>query len=57
MIGGCTSCDRELFFSHRSSQGHAGRMMSLIGIKKIDAEIVNRRRKSAEINLSARNED
>lgn len=31
--GGCTSCHRELFFSHRGSQGHAGRMMSLIGIR------------------------
>jgi YfiH family protein len=30
--GGCTSCHRELFFSHRASQGHAGRMMSVIGI-------------------------
>ena len=33
MIGGCTSCNRELFFSHRGSQGHAGRMMSVIGIR------------------------
>lgn len=31
--GGCTSCHTELFFSHRASQGHAGRMMSIIGIK------------------------
>jgi YfiH family protein len=31
--GGCTSCQRELFFSHRASQGHAGRMMSVIGIR------------------------
>ena len=31
--GGCTLCDRELFFSHRGSQGHAGRMMSVIGIR------------------------
>jgi len=31
--GGCTSCHRELFFSHRGSQGHAGRMMSVIGIR------------------------
>ena len=30
--GGCTSCHRELFFSHRASHGHAGRMMSVIGI-------------------------
>jgi YfiH family protein len=32
LIGGCTSCQRELFFSHRASQGYAGRMMSVIGI-------------------------
>jgi len=31
--GGCTNCHRELFFSHRASQGHAGRMMSVIGIR------------------------
>jgi len=33
LIGGCTSCHPELFFSHRGSQGHAGRMMSVIGIR------------------------
>jgi copper oxidase (laccase) domain-containing protein len=33
LIGGCTSCQPELFFSHRASRGHAGRMMSLIGIR------------------------
>ena len=31
--GGCTSCQTEMFFSHRASQGHAGRMMSVIGIR------------------------
>ena len=31
--GGCTSCHTNLFFSHRASQGHAGRMMSVIGIR------------------------
>lgn len=31
--GGCTNCHRELFFSHRASRGHAGRMMSVIGIR------------------------
>jgi len=30
--GGCTNCHTDLFFSHRASQGHAGRMMSVIGI-------------------------
>jgi polyphenol oxidase len=33
VTGGCTSCHRELFFSHRASQGHAGRMMSVIGVR------------------------
>jgi hypothetical protein len=32
-IGGCTSCQADLFFSHRASQGHAGRMLSVIGIR------------------------
>ena len=30
--GGCTNCHAEMFFSHRASRGHAGRMMSVIGI-------------------------
>ena len=33
VVGGCTSCQRELFFSHRGAQGFAGRMMSVIGIR------------------------
>jgi hypothetical protein len=33
LMGGCTSCHPELFFSHRASQGHAGRMMGAIGIR------------------------
>jgi len=33
VVGGCTSCQRELFFSHRASKGHAGRMMAVIGIR------------------------
>jgi hypothetical protein len=32
-IGGCTNCHNDLFFSHRASKGHSGRMMSVIGIK------------------------
>ena len=32
VIGGCTSCHRHLFFSHRGSKGRAGRMLSVIGI-------------------------
>jgi len=34
VIGGCTSCHRELFFSHRGSGGRAGRMLSVIGRAK-----------------------
>jgi len=33
LVGGCTNCQSELFFSHRASRGHAGRMMSVIGIR------------------------
>jgi YfiH family protein len=33
VVGGCTSCQPELFFSHRAARGHAGRMMSVIGIR------------------------
>jgi polyphenol oxidase len=32
MIGGCTACHRELFFSHRESRGRTGRMLNVIGI-------------------------
>jgi YfiH family protein len=33
VAGGCTSYQTELFFSHRASQGHAGRMMAVIGVR------------------------
>ncbi len=33
MVGGCTSCQPDLFFSHRASGGHAGRMMAVAGIR------------------------
>jgi hypothetical protein len=33
VTGGCTNCHVALFFSHRASRGHAGRMMSVIGIR------------------------
>jgi polyphenol oxidase len=32
-VGGCTQCHPELFYSHRGSRGHAGRMMAVIGIR------------------------
>lgn len=32
IVGGCTSCQPELFYSHRGERGHAGRMMAVIGI-------------------------
>ena len=31
--GGCTNCHADLFFSHRASRGHSGRMMSVIGVR------------------------
>ena len=33
LAGGCTACQPNLFFSHRASQGRAGRMLSVIGIR------------------------
>ena len=33
IAGGCTSCQTELYYSHRASGGHAGRMMAVIGIR------------------------
>jgi YfiH family protein len=33
MGGGCTRCQPQLFFSHRGSQGRAGRMLSVVGIR------------------------
>ena len=34
VIGGCTQCHTDLFFSHRASHGHTGRMMAVIGIRR-----------------------
>src|SRR5579862_495196 len=33
MMGGCTNCEGDLFFSHRGSHGRAGRMLSVIGMR------------------------
>jgi YfiH family protein len=33
VVGGCTNCRPDLFFSHRASQGHAGRMLNVIGVR------------------------
>jgi len=33
LVGGCTNCQNDLFFSHRAGRGHAGRMLSVIGIR------------------------
>jgi YfiH family protein len=33
IVNGCTNCHTDMFFSHRASKGHAGRMMSVIGIR------------------------
>jgi YfiH family protein len=38
-VGGCTSCQTELFFSHRASKGHAGRMMAVIGINGLRKKV------------------
>lgn len=35
IVGGCTNCQPELFFSHRGARGHAGRMMAAIGIRGV----------------------
>lgn len=35
VIGGCTQCQPDLFFSHRGSHGHTGRMFSVIGIRPV----------------------
>jgi hypothetical protein len=32
LAGGCTACQPRLFFSHRASEGRAGRMLSVVGI-------------------------
>jgi YfiH family protein len=34
IVGGCTNCHTELFFSHRASHGRTGRMMAVIGIRQ-----------------------
>jgi polyphenol oxidase len=34
VVGGCTQCHTDLFFSHRASHGHTGRMMAVIGIRE-----------------------
>ncbi|MGB8029719.1 MAG: peptidoglycan editing factor PgeF [Terracidiphilus sp.] len=33
IVPGCTQCHTSLFFSHRASRGHTGRMMAVIGIR------------------------
>jgi YfiH family protein len=33
VAGGCTSCQPEIFFSHRASGGRTGRQMAVIGIR------------------------
>ena len=33
VVGGCTSCQPELFFSHRASHGRSGRMLNVIGLQ------------------------
>jgi YfiH family protein len=33
VVGGCTGCHAQWFYSHRMSGGHAGRMMAVIGVR------------------------
>jgi YfiH family protein len=33
MVGGCTACHPEWYYSHRASGGRAGRMMAVIGVR------------------------
>jgi len=33
VVGGCTGCQPDRFYSHRASGGHAGRMMASVGIR------------------------
>jgi polyphenol oxidase len=35
IIGGCTQCQPDLFYSHRGSRGYAGRMMAIIGVPQV----------------------
>jgi copper oxidase (laccase) domain-containing protein len=34
VVGACTNCHPEMFFSHRGSHGRCGRMLSVIGIRE-----------------------
>jgi YfiH family protein len=34
VVGGCTACQPDLFYSHRASGGRAGRMMAVIGVRR-----------------------
>jgi polyphenol oxidase len=43
VVGGCTQCQGDLFFSHRASQGHTGRMMAVIGIREAGKKRSGRR--------------
>jgi len=33
VVGGCTQCHPQYFYSHRGSRGHTGRMMAVVGIR------------------------
>jgi YfiH family protein len=34
VVGGCTQCHPEMFYSHRGSRGRTGRMMAVVGMKQ-----------------------
>lgn len=33
IVGGCTNCQTDVFFSHRAQKGRTGRMLAVIGIR------------------------
>ena len=33
IVGGCTQCNPQLFFSHRGAQGRTGRMLAVVGVR------------------------
>jgi polyphenol oxidase len=35
VVGGCTACRPEWFYSHRASGGDAGRMMAVVGVRAV----------------------
>jgi len=51
VVGGCTQCQGDLFFSHRASHGRCGRMMAVIGIRPPKNKASSQPRNTAEGNI------